>query len=71
MTCNSLTWQFLPPQLQEPLLQGVISQAEAADLWDLTLLCPDDWINWLPPHLQQVARRVWLFRMRVDAMLPH
>ena len=35
---DSLTYQFLPEWLYRPLMQGAISLAEAAELWDEWLM---------------------------------
>ena len=35
---TSLTWQYLPPWLQDPLIAGQISLVEAAEMWDHWLM---------------------------------
>lgn len=62
---TSLTWQELPPHLLAPLLQGVISLAEAAELWDLLLLHPGQWIS-PPPHLTAALERLDLWQMQAE-----
>ena len=61
---DSLTWQFLPPWLQDPLLAGVVTQAEAAELWDLVLRSDGQRMR-LPAHLLPAANRVFLFNVQV------
>ena len=56
----SLTWQYLPEWLQAPLLLGVLSLAEAAELWDHSLVGAE--LEWcpLPTHLFPAAERLFL-----------
>ena len=67
---DSQTWQTLPPRLLIPLLQGVISQVEAAEIWDLVLRSPP-WQQTvtLPPRLHSAAQRLKLWAMPVQAPL--
>ena len=56
---TSQTWQYLPHWLQWPVFLGVLSLAEAAELWDHTLLSTQEWEP-LPPHLFSAAERLFL-----------
>ena len=64
----SLTYQELPPDLLEPLMQGVISLAEASELFDLVLMADGDWAD-LPPHLEPAADRILLWKMVAEPTL--
>ena len=65
---NSLTWQSLPSLLLIPLLAGVISQAEAAEIWDVILQLPEDQDEIpMPRHLHSAADRMALWAMPVHA----
>lgn len=56
---SSQTWQRLPEHLLEPLMLGVISLAEASELFDLCLLNPGKFFS-PPPHLQPAVKRIHL-----------
>lgn len=56
---TSVTWQFLPQWLQEPVLMGALSLVEAAELWDHSLLATAEF-NPLPKHLHPAAERLFL-----------
>ena len=42
---SSLTWQFLPLWLLEPVMHQAISLAEAAELWDCVLTSGSEWVT--------------------------
>ena len=66
---TSLTWQILPPHLLQPLLEGVISLVEAAEIWDLQLATPrGQWVP-LPKHLHLAAARLTLWRAPAHPMI--
>ena len=58
---HSLTWQILPPWLYQPLMDGLMTASQAAELFDLWLMLgePD---SFSPdcPRLQKVAQAIWL-----------
>ncbi len=59
---TSLTWQYLPDNLLEPLMVGAISLAEASELWDLMLQTPlGEWVQ-IPRRLHPAAHRIGLWR---------
>ena len=62
---NSLTYQHLPRWLQEPVIQGHLSLAEAAELWDYSLTGTEAY-NPLPPHLFPAAERLCLLEMEAS-----
>ncbi len=64
----SLTWQQLPDGLLEPLMAGVFSLAEAAEIWDLFLLHPGQWID-PPSHLRPALDRHKLWQMEAPPTL--
>lgn len=57
---TSLTWQFLPPWLLQPLRAQVLSLAEAAEIWDHVLLQTEEYSP-LPRHLHPAAQRLHLW----------
>ena len=59
----SLTYQELPPWLDKPFRQGVLTLAEAAYLWDEWLLTAEGTSRELPPVLHQAAHRLHLWEM--------
>lgn len=66
----SLTYKHFDPWLMRPLMAGVISQAEASQVWDEWLMAgqpdafsPDD------PALQKVAMRLHLWALPVEGMV--
>lgn len=64
---SSLTWQELPPDLLEPVMAGVLLLHQAAEIFDLMLTAPLEWTEVdLPPHLEAVGERLWLWRLEVD-----
>ncbi len=65
---HSQTWQFLPHYLQKPLLAGAISLSQAAELWDVILLSPDEWVT-VPPRLRSAAERMQLFELQISPTL--
>jgi hypothetical protein len=68
MNPHSLTYSLLPSWLLNPLLQGVISQVEAAELWDSQLLVPPDQPHLeLPPHLHPACERLSLWAREVTS----
>jgi len=54
---SSLTWQFLPPWLLDPVMHQAMSLAEAAELWDCVLTSGSEWVA-PPSHLQPIVRRL-------------
>ena len=62
---TSLTWQELPEWLQEPVIRGHLSLAEAAELWDYSLTGTEAY-NPLPPHLFPAAERLCLLEMEAS-----
>lgn len=68
MSCDSLTWQFLPAKWLAPVMDGVISLAEAAELWDLLLLNPNEWVE-PPKHLRPAVSRLLLWQQEVSPTL--
>ena len=65
----SLTWTELPPDLLEPVMQGWLTLAEAAWLWDEYLLTPDGSERELPPELWSAAERLMLLDLEVSPTL--
>ena len=65
-TMHSLTYSLLPQWLMEPLLQGAISQPEAAEIWDNYLLTPEGEFQTLPSHLNSAAERLHLWAMELS-----
>ena len=63
----SLTHQELPEELLQPVLEGHLSLAEAAWLWDEWLLTPDNGTRELPPQLHQAADKLTLLAMHAPA----
>ena len=63
---NNLTYTNLPPWLLWPMLEGAISQQEAADLWDQWLLTPPEAVRPLPQHLHPAAERLNFWQMEVQ-----
>ena len=66
---SSLTWQFLPPWLLDPVMHEAISLAEAAELWDCVLMSGGGWLL-PPPHLQPLLRRLQHLQF-LQALDPH
>lgn len=67
---SSLTWQELPPDLLDPVLEGVLTLVEAAEIFDLILTAPLEWREVdLPPHLEAVGERLWLWRLEVERVM--
>lgn len=56
----SLTWTELPPYLLDPLMEQVLTLAEASEMLDLMLLEEGDEVE-VPPHLLEAAARLWLW----------
>ena len=65
---TSLTWQELPPDLLEPVMEGVILLHQAAELWDLFLLNPGRPVT-VPTHLESAVDRLDLWQTEVDPTL--
>ena len=63
----SLTHQELPEELLQPVLEGHLSLAEAAWLWDEWLLTPDNGSRDLPPQLWPAAEKFALLGMDCPA----
>ena len=67
---SSLTWQELPPDLLDPVMAGILLLHEAAEIFDLMLTAPLEWQELeLPPHLEAVGERLWLWRLEVEPVL--
>lgn len=66
---TSLTWQELPPDLLEPVMQGWLTLAQAAWLWDEWLLTPEGSSRELPPQLWPAAQVLALVEMEPDQTL--
>ena len=69
MNPHSLTYSLLPSHLLEPLLQGVISLPEAAELWDSMLMVPLDqqYSDPLPQRLHPACERLRLWATEVTS----
>lgn len=65
---SSLTWQQLPDNLLAPVMDEVITLAEAAWLWDLFLQNPGQWFD-PPPELEPAIERISLWQMDVEPTL--
>lgn len=65
---SSLTWQQLPDHLLAPLMDEVITLAEAAYLWDLFLQHQGEWFN-PPRELEPAIARISLWQMAVEPTL--
>ena len=57
----SATWQVLPSKFLAPVMDGALMLHEAAELWDLFLLHPGEWIS-PPKHLQPAIDRLTLWQ---------
>lgn len=66
---HSLTYQELPQWLAEPLEAQVISLPEAAELWDLFVVSPNQPPE-LPPRLLGAVQRLHLWQWEVPEDLP-
>ena len=66
---NSLTWQALPPNLLQMVLDGQILLWEAAWLLDEWLLTPPDSSRELPPQLHRAAQAMHLLGLEADQTL--
>ena len=66
----SLTWQELPPALMAPLMEQAISLSEAAELFDLSLMSPDQFFS-VPNHLHPAMRRLLLWQTDPGSHLRH
>jgi hypothetical protein len=62
---HSLTWQFLPKYLLDPLMLGAISLVEASELWDLMLQSPGEWQP-IPPRLGPAVERILLLELEAS-----
>ena len=61
----SATWTQLPERWLTPILDGVLLMHEAAELWDLFLLNPGEWV--VPPaHLRSAVERLELWQAEVS-----
>lgn len=63
---NFLAWQRLPQWLLDPLMEQVISAAEAEAIWDEWLQTPPGEFRPAPPHLHQACARLHLWTQEVD-----
>ncbi len=57
----SATWQVMPSKYLAPVMDGVLMLHEAAELWDLFLMHPDEWIE-PPKHLRPAIDRLTLWQ---------
>lgn len=64
---SSQTWQELPKWLLAPLMDQVLTQAEASEMFDCWLMTPEGETRLLPDHLHQAAERMFLWEMEVQA----
>ena len=62
---SSQTWQELPQSLLDPVMDGALTLAEAAEIFDLILMAQSDWID-LPTHLNPAADRLELWQLEVS-----
>lgn len=62
----SLTWQFLPQYLLEPVMQQHLTLAEASEIWDHSLVATEEEWEVLPPHLWSAAERLMLLEMEIS-----
>ena len=62
----SLTWQYLPDYLLEPVMHEHLTLAEAAEIWDLSLTATEDEWQDLPPHLSSAAERLMLLDLEIS-----
>lgn len=62
---SSQTYQQLPEWLSEPLLAGVLSLPEAAELWDDVLMTPDGQPVPVPLHLHPAVERLLFWQLEV------
>lgn len=60
---DSLTWQFLPATLLQPLLDQHLTLAEAAELWDLALMGRPLCNHLLPRHLRAAGQKLDLLEL--------
>lgn len=63
---HSLTYTELPDNLRDAMLAGAISLAEAAEIWDLALMTPEDEGGDLPESLWPAAERLHLFEQQIQ-----
>ena len=56
----SLTWTELPPYLLQPLMDQVLTLAEASEMLDLMLVSESEEVE-VPPRLKDAAARLWLW----------
>ena len=66
----SLTWQELPPALLDPLMEQAINLSEAAELFDLSLMSPDQFFS-VPNHLHPAMQRLLLWQTEPQSPLRH
>lgn len=59
----SATWQDLPEQLLQPVLDGHLAMWEAAWLWDEWLMTPEGALRMLPQALWPAAGKLNLLAM--------
>lgn len=60
---NSLEWMVLPQWLYLPLMDGVISQRTASELFDLWLQIPQGQTRPWPRHLLPIRDRLDLYML--------
>lgn len=65
---TSLTWQYLPNPWQQLVIDGILLIHEAAELMDLFLMAPGEWVEH-PPHLQPAVDRLLLWQMDAGQMV--
>ena len=61
----SLTWQQLPQWLLSPVMDGHLTLAEAAEIWDNSLTGTSEF-NPLPKHLFLAAERLYLVEIETS-----
>jgi hypothetical protein len=61
---QSAGFEAMPEWLQEPVLAGAISLAEAHSLWDHVLQQTRD-VEMLPASMDSVAERMFLFELEM------
>ena len=64
----SQTWQQLDPWILEPLMQGVITVAEASEMFDHVLMQTGP-LRELPPSLWPAAQRLHLWASKPQGMV--
>lgn len=66
---HSQTWQFLPPQMLEPVLLGLVTLLEVTELFDLWLMTPADQQVPIPRRLEKAASLVFSRDLEADLLI--